>query len=189
VQALIDFGTPDRPDREGVIFFFGDTPPDFDDFGGVDVRPELRFTIFDEQGSFDPDQQEVAWDPNEYIHLTVTDQWEVYEHFYGQGHNKEIIRYLDGFVKVLDKHIDTGQPGQLWVIPYVIESQECRKLDSLSRCSVDPIDVINKAGDDSNNSGQQSDSTYLEKPRLSEQLAQSQGGNSWYVNLLNKLKD
>jgi len=157
--------------------------------GNLNIRPQLRFTFFDDQGDFDPEQQEVTRDPNEYIHLTVTDQWEVYEHFYGQGHNNEMIRYLDGFVRVLDKHIDTGRAGQLWVIPYLLESQECRKIDSLSRCSIDPVDTIKQPSNTGDGSNARSDSAYLNQPKLSEQLAQNQGGNSWYANLLDKLKD
>jgi len=129
----------------------------------------------------------VAWDPNEYIHLTVTDQWEVYEHFYGQGQGQEIIRYLDGFNKVLDKHIDTGKPGELWVIPYNLETAECRRIDSLSVCHSDASDrLLEKGGEVDLSTDNRS--AYVESPRLSDQLSHSQGGNTWYASLLDKLK-
>ena len=92
---------------------------------------------------------------------------------------------------MLDKHIDTGQAGQLWVIPYLLESQECRTIDSLGRCSIDATEIIKPSSDggskpeEANASG---DAAYLDQPRLSEQLAQSQGGSPWYVSLFNKLK-
>ena len=162
-------------------------------FEEFDVRPQARFTFFDEFGNFDPEQQAVLPDFNEYIHLTVTDQWEVYEHFYGQGKNSEYVRYLDGFTKVLDKHIDTGQTGQLWVLPYLLEGKECQRIDALGNCTVHETDLlleeIGKSLDENTPElDHSSPTTKVENSESSEHLAQSKSEGSWYSNLLNKLK-
>ena len=155
------------------------------------MRPQARFTFFDQFGNFDPEQQAVLPDLNEYIHLTVTDQWEVYEHFYGQGQNSEYIRYIEGFTQVLDKHIDTGQAGQLWVVPYLLEGKECQRIDAFGNCTIKETDLLLEQLEESEkvDTEQQSDfypTTKAGESEVSEQLTQSE--TSWYSNLLNKLK-
>ena len=114
----------------------------------------------------------------------------MYEHFYGQGQNSEYIRYLDGFNNVLDKHIDTGQPGQLWVIPYLLEGKECQRIDALGHCTLNEADLLLNELEESNTDDQTNTepTTYIEKPKLSEQLAQNDSGNAWFSSLFNKLK-
>ena len=58
----------------------------------------------------------------------------------------------------MDKHIDTGKPGQLWVLPYNLEGAECRRIDSLATCKSDSVDyLLDKAdGAASNNVGDSS---------------------------------
>jgi len=175
---LLEIGSPGGGNPGvGFIAFFGETPPDLNGLTELDIRPELRFTHFDDFGNFDPQQQQIAWDPNEYIHLTVTDQWEVFEHFYGQGQNTEFIRYLAGFEQVLDKHIDTGKPGQLWLLPYSLEGAECRRIDSIGTCNSDANDHLLDKSDDAIEQSSGGDTSQ------SESLS-----SSWYANLINKLK-
>ena len=182
VAALLEIGSPGGGNQGiGFIVFFGDTPPESNAFGELDIRPQLRFTHFDDCGHFDPEQQEVALDPTEYIHLTVTDRWELYEQFYGQGQNAEFIRYLDGLEEVLDKHIDLGQPDRVWVLSYNLEGAEYRNLDAKSLCDVEPSDYL------------LNDNSYHD--RLSDDInsgtlfdSGNETSNSWYVDLVNKLR-
>jgi len=77
----------------------------------------------------------------------------------------------------LDKHIDTGKPGQLWVLPYNLEGVECRRIDSLATCNVDATDyLLDKV---KGGVGQSSNDVMVESESSAE---------SWYADLINKLK-
>ena len=182
VAALLEIGSPGGGNQGiGFIVFFGDTPPEPNAFGEIGIRPELRFTHFDDCGHFDPEQQEVSLDPTQYIHLTVTDQWEIYERFYGQGQNQEFIRYLDGLEQVLDKHIDLGQPDRIWVLSYNLEGAEYRSLDAKGLCNTDPTDYL------LDNKGYQNELSHDISSEPSVDTGNSTS-NSWYVDLVNKLR-
>ena len=60
IAAIVSFGTPENPEDTGLIFFFGENPPELNGFTELDIRPQVRFTHFDDFGNFDPEQQEVA---------------------------------------------------------------------------------------------------------------------------------
>ena len=80
----------------------------------------------------------------------------------------------------MDKHIDTGQIGQLWVLPYNVESSECRRIDAIGGCKNDGGDSLLEKADVLGELNQEN--------AADEHSEQIKGGNSWYVDLLDKLK-
>ena len=54
----------------------------------------------------------------------VTDQWEIYENFYGQGVNQEIIRYIEGVLPRFDQHVDINpREDRLSILPIILEDK------------------------------------------------------------------
>ncbi len=139
IAALLSIGNTNR----GFALVNTFEEPEFtfiDDL--VRVDPGKRYTFITEDGLFNGiGQSEVEQDISEYIHLTVTDQWEVYENFYGQGVNQELIRYIEGVLPRFDQHVDIEKGNNRWyVIPYLLEGYECLSIDSTGACEVPVIE-------------------------------------------------
>ena len=73
----------------------------------------------------------------------VTDQWEVYENFYGQGVNQEIIRYIEGVLPRFDQHVDiNSREDRLNILPIILEDKECSKINIHGDCDADQIEKL-----------------------------------------------
>ena len=145
VAALLDIGESGAASREasatvGLIDFFGEDAIRTNDFNDIDSRPELRFTAFDGEGEgLDSVQQELVFDPTQFIHLVVTSQWEVYEYLYGQGENQESIRYANGISASFTEGLDQDKYEELIQIIERLESEGCHSVDSFGSCQIDPF--------------------------------------------------